>query len=209
LAVQLYEGLLPLALEYNTAIAGGDTNTWVGPLVIAVTLLGEPAEKDCLTRAGALPGDEILVTGAFGGSILGRHFDFEPRVNEALQLHRCYGIHAATDVSDGLSLDLWHICQESGCGAELALAAIPVHEDARRLARQRGDSVSPLDHALGDGEDFELVLAVPPDEAERLLKEQPLRTQLTRIGRFISESGLFAIDSSGTRRPISPAGYRH
>jgi thiamine-monophosphate kinase len=74
-----------------------------------------------------------------------------------------YRIHAATDVSDGLSLDLSHLLEASGCGAELRLDWIPVSDDARRLAASaEGSSESALDHAIGDGEDFELILAVPP-----------------------------------------------
>jgi thiamine-monophosphate kinase len=209
LAVQLYEGLLPLAERFDTAIAGGDTNTWDGPLVISVTVLGEPTGRGCLTRGGAKPGDAILVTGAFGGSIRGRHFDFEPRVNEAIELHGRYRLHAATDVSDGLSLDLSHICEESGCGAELDLAAIPIHPDADRLARQRNDGVSALEHALSDGEDFELVLAAPAEDAERMVSEQPLSVPVKRIGNVVAEPGLFAIDFDGVRRPLTPKGFRH
>ncbi len=71
-----------------------------------------------LVRSGARPGDKIVVTGSFGGSILGRHFDFEPRVREAIELHRRYELHAGIDVSDGLSLDLARLTAESGCGAQ-------------------------------------------------------------------------------------------
>ncbi len=77
LAVQLYEGMLPLAERFDLAIAGGDTNSWDGPLVLSVTLLGQVTERGPLRRAGARPGDWIVATGSFGGSILGRHFDFE------------------------------------------------------------------------------------------------------------------------------------
>ena len=87
LAIALYEGMLPLAEQYELAIAGGDTNSWDGPLAISITLLGEVTGRGPLRRGGAQPGDRIVVTGSFGGSILGRHLDFEPRVHEALLLH--------------------------------------------------------------------------------------------------------------------------
>ena len=86
LAQQLYEGLIPLAEEFDTAIAGGDTNTYDGPLVINVTAFGKLTDRGPFLRSGARPGDEILVTGDFGGSILGKHFTFTPRVREALTL---------------------------------------------------------------------------------------------------------------------------
>lgn len=209
LAVDLYEGLLPLAEHYGLGIAGGDTNSWDGPLVVCVTLIGQLTKRGPLCRSGARPGDRIVATGAFGGSILGRHLDFEPRVSEALLLAERYRLHAGIDVSDGLSLDLGRVAAESGCGAAVELAAVPVADDARRWAAQRADGSTPLDHALGDGEDFELILAVPPGEAERMLAEQPLAVPLTAIGQFIDEPGLWQIDASGQRSPMVPRGYQH
>lgn len=209
LAKALYEGMLPLAEEFDTVIAGGDTNTWDGPLVISVTALGEPTSRGVLTRGGAQPRDAIVVTGAFGGSILGRHFDFTPRVAESLYLHEHYRLDAATDVSDGLSLDLWHICEESNCGAELDLAAIPIHKDAHRFATQLDDGSTPLDHALSDGEDFELILAVPQEELPTLLADHKLSAALTAIGRFTAERGLWSFDPTGARRSLEPRGYQH
>ena len=209
MAQRLYEGLLPLAAEFDIAIAGGDTNAWDGPLVISITALGEPTERGPLLRSGARPGDAILVTGSFGGSILGRHFHFTPRVREALLLNDRYRLHAGIDVSDGLSLDLLRLTQESGCGAVLDLSAVPIAADAYRLADRRGGGATPLDHALGDGEDFELLLAVPSEEAERLVAEQPLEVSLTRIGHFIEGAGLWTSDATGRRCPLAPRGYQH
>jgi thiamine-monophosphate kinase len=209
LAVDLYEGLLPLAAEHGLAIAGGDTNSWDGPLVLSITLLGQPGPRGPLLRSGARPGDRILVTGSFGGSILGRHFDFAPRVAEALLLRERYELHAGIDVSDGLSLDLARLAEESGCGAAVALAAIPIAEAARRLAADRRDGSTPLDHALGDGEDFELILAAAPQEAARMLAEQPLGVPLNEIGRFVEERGLWQIDAGGRRSPLAAKGYLH
>jgi thiamine monophosphate kinase len=99
------------------AIVGGDTNSWDGPLVVSVTLLGEATERGPVTRRGARPGDWLLVTGGFGGSILGKHLDFTPRVREAQRLHERADLHAMIDVSDGLAADVHHLCEESGCGA--------------------------------------------------------------------------------------------
>ena len=209
LAVRLYEGLLPLAEQHGVIIAGGDTNSWDGPLVLSVTLIGQLTAGGPLKRSGALPGDRIVVTGSFGGSILGRHFDFEPRVAEALLLAERYELHAGIDVSDGLSIDVAHLAEESGCGAMLRTDAVPIADDARRLAEKLDDGSTPLDHALGDGEDFELALAVPPEEAERMLAEQPLDVPLTSIGRFVPEPGLWQADAKGRRAPLAPRGYQH
>lgn len=209
LATKLYEGLIPLAEQFDTAIAGGDTNTYDGPLVISVTAFGRLAERGPFLRSGARAGDELLVTGDFGGSILGKHLSFTPRVKEALALRR-YDVHAAMDVSDGLSLDLSRLCTASGCGAELNVDRIPIAAAARELSRQRNDGHTPLDHAFSDGEDFELLLAVPPDEAKRLCDEQPLGdVRLTSIGRLVAAPGLWSVDKSGTRTPLAPRGYLH
>lgn len=209
LAKELYLGLLPLAEQYGVAIAGGDTNCWNGPLAIGVTLLGEAAARGPLVRSGARPGDWLLATGAFGGSILGRHFDFEPRVREALLLHERYDLHAGMDVSDGLSLDASRLAEASGCGVVLRLEDVPISVAAEQLAAQLGDGTNALQHALSDGEDFELLLALAPDEARRLLGDQPLDAPLTAIGEFIAEPGLWALDASGKREPLPPRGWVH
>jgi thiamine-monophosphate kinase len=207
LAQQLAEGMIPLAERYDVAFAGGDTNTWDGPLVISVTILGEPTEHGALRRGGAKPGDVIVVTGNFGGSILGHHLDFEPRVNEAIALAERYELHAGIDVSDGLSLDLSRLATASGCGALVQLDAVPVGAAARELAAR--DGATPLAHALSDGEDFELVLAVPGNSARRLLADQPLEVPLTAIGEFVEAPGLWQLQADGRHSPLPAAGFEH
>lgn len=209
LAKALYEGMLPLARKYDVAIAGGDTNSWDGPLAISVTLLGSPTGRGPLRRSGARPGDCLLATGSFGGSLLGRHLDFEPRVNEAILLRERYELHAGIDVSDGLARDLAQLAAESGCGAVLHREQIPICEDARRLAAKLADGSTPLQHALRDGEDFELLLAVPPQAAQRMTAEQPLDVPLAVIGEFVAEPGLWLADASGRREPLEPGGWEH
>jgi thiamine-monophosphate kinase len=209
LAVSMYEGLLPMAERFGVAIAGGDTNAWDGPLVISVTLVGRVGPGGALRRSGARPDDQVIVTGRFGGSILGRHLEFEPRVSEALKLATRYTLHAGIDVSDGLSIDLARMAAQSGCGVVLDTDTIPLSEDAHRLARQLADGSSALEHALADGEDFELILAVPPKDAERMLAEHPIDVPLTSIGRFVREPGLWTVDPTGRRQPLIPRGYQH
>jgi thiamine-monophosphate kinase len=201
--------MIPLAQQYDVAMAGGDTNSWDGPLAVSVTVLGAVAGRGPLRRGGARPGDRIVVTGRFGGSILERHLDFEPRVREATALHEAYELHAGIDASDGLSLDLAHLLEESRCGAVVHTEQIPVADDARRLAAELADGSTPLDHALGDGEDFELILAVPPDEARRMLADRPFETPLTDIGEVIADPGLWQAAAGSGRTPLAVRGWEH
>jgi thiamine-monophosphate kinase len=204
LAEELYQGLREMADEFDTAIVGGDTNSWDGPLVISVTLFGEPTGRGPVTRSGARPGDWLLCTGPLGGSIRGHHLDFTPRVHEALRLNEVAELHAMIDVSDGLAADVWHLCTESGIGAVLRADAIPVADAARQMA----DGGSPLEHALGDGEDFELIFAVSPAEGQCLVETQPVPgITLAAVGECV-ESGLW-LESGGERRPLEPRGYVH
>ena len=205
----IYQGILALTTRFDVAVAGGDTNTWDGDLVISVTALGETTAKGPLRRDGARPGDLILATGSFGGSILGKHFDFEPRVHEALQLHERYELHAGIDVSDGLTLDLSRLAAESRCGAALSLEAIPIDPAAYRLVEQQDASTTALQHALSDGEDFELLLAVPPAEAQRIVQDQPLDTPITCIGQMVAQPGLWQREPAGALRPLEARGFEH
>ncbi len=209
LARDLFEGMLELAETFGVALAGGDTNSWEGPTAVSVTVLGFATADGILRRDGAEPGDRILVTGAFGGSILGKHFDFVPRIEEALFLNNRYGLKAGIDVSDGLSLDLARLAEASGCGARVSLSRVPVSGDAVRLAAELGDGVSSLEHALRDGEDFELLFAAAPGEAERICREQPLGVPISDIGEFLAEPGLYQTDSKGETSPLEPKGWEH
>jgi len=208
----LQAGLAALAAAHDVALAGGDTNTWDGPLVISTTLLGSVAPGAAWRRDGARPGDLLVASGAFGGSLLGRHLAVTPRCREATAVAGAYEVHAAIDVSDGLSLDIARMMTASGTAAVLDLDAVPIHPDALRLASEPGDGRSPLEHALGDGEDFELVLAMPPEEARRLVADSgrpPLETPFTIIGTVVAGEGLFARFGQGGRRPLVPQGYQH
>ncbi len=198
LAEELFQGMKALAAEFDVAIIGGDTNTWTGELVISVTMLGEATARGPVRRTGAKPGDWLFVTGPLGGSIRGHHLDFTPRVHEALALHEQVELHAMIDISDGLARDLHHICEESGCGAVLVADQIPISEAARSM----NDAKSPLDHALSDGEDFELLLAVSPQDGKKLSNGSAVH-----IGECI-ENGVW-LNVDGRDSPLAPLGYEH
>lgn len=182
------------------AIAGGDTNTWDGPLVLSVTVIGRTAGKP-LCRNQAQPGDAIFVTGPLGGSLLRRQFEFMPRIQEMLSLNAAFSLHAGMDISDGLSLDLLRLCRQSRCSAELFPDQIPISPDAVRLSALKPEesaiydwitssmvSGTPLDHALGDGEDFEVLFTAPWEESTRILQNS-LGISVFRIGRILEKTG--------------------
>lgn len=204
-ARQAHEGLLQLAAEHQVIIAGGDTNSWNGPLVICVTVIGEVIGRGAVRRSGARPGDWIMTTGSFGGSLAsGRHLTFPPRVNEAQRLHAAAELHAMIDVSDGLAADLFHILDESRAGAVLRAEAIPISEAA--LAN---DGRSPLLHALGDGEDFELLFTVSPEDGRRLLRNPPVDVPLSHIGEIVTGSGCQLVATDGNITPLPRLGWEH
>lgn len=203
-ARDLHEGLESLAEEFHVAIIGGDTNTWDGPLVISVTLIGEATERGPVLRSGAKPGDWLFVTGPLGGSILGHHLTFTPRIREALDLHRLVELHAMIDLSDGLAADLHHLLDESRVGATVIADAIPLADDARRMT----DGRRPLDHALSDGEDFELLFTISPEDGQRLLATSDCG-KLTHIGTIDVELGCRLQRPSGEVEPLLRGGWQH
>ncbi len=207
LARELMLGMIPLSLRASCPIQGGDTNCWDGRLAINVTALGEVPAGQSWPRSGARKDDILMVTGRLGGSLLGKHLDFEPRVDEALFVRAAVDIHAAMDISDGLSLDAWRLTQVSGCGIELDESALPISPAAFELAATSGKS--PLEHALHDGEDFELLLAVSAEDAAKLTHLWPFETPLTSIGRVTAERGLWLQNRQGIRMPLVPEGYEH
>ncbi|HEY8503286.1 MAG TPA: thiamine-phosphate kinase [Gemmataceae bacterium] len=206
IAEELYRGLREVGDRFGTPLVGGDTNSWDGPLVISVTVLGRAVPPGPVRRSGARPGDWLLVTGPLGGSILGKHLDFTPRVREALRLLSLAPLHAMIDLSDGLAGDLGHLCRESGCGAVLSAGSIPVSPAAEELSRR--DGLPPLEHALRDGEDFELLFAVAPEDGRRLLETQPVEgVTLARVGECVA-SGVW-LEQDGVRKPLEPRAFEH
>jgi thiamine-monophosphate kinase len=208
----LLEGIQSITAEHGCTLAGGDTNSWDGPLVVSVTAIGSVPPGRAWRRDGAKPGDLLVVTGACGGSLLGRHLAVQPRCRESLFIESRFEVHAAIDVSDGLSLDLSRMMQASATGAVVRMASVPIHADAHRMSLLPGDGKTPLDHALSDGEDFELILAMPPDAAHDLVAaagQAPLDLPITIIGEVTAEPGLIAEDADGARTALPPRGYVH
>ena len=209
IARDLHAGMAPLAERFGVALAGGDTNVWDGPLVVSVTVVGETNPTGAVRRSGARPGDVIVVTGPLGGSLQsGRHLRPEPRIEAAWRLAGLVPIHALIDLSDGLASDLGHILAESGgLGAEIDTAALPIHPDA--VAAAAADGRTPLDHALGDGEDFELCLTIAPDDWARLANQPVVGVTLTRVGTISATPGIRLRWPDGSTEHMTGKGFDH
>jgi thiamine-monophosphate kinase len=217
---QFMAGLAGAASEAGVALVGGDLSQ-SQEIMIAVTVTG-----DCrfpVTRAGARPGDAIFVSGTLGdaagglrllekGGILGvakpvrplvgAFLDHEPRLKLGALLARRRLASAMIDLSDGLSVDLRHICEESGAGAEVEAARIPISPALARFARD------PLDMALNGGEDFELLFTVRPAKVPAV--EALARTfHLARIGRMIPGRAVRLVMPGNKKRPLRPRGFEH
>ncbi len=177
-----YRGLGRCAHAHGVAIVGGDCTQSDGFLGAFLTLFGRSGKR-VLTREAGRAGDALFVTGALGGSLLGRHARFTPRLAEGRWLAERPGVHAAIDLSDGLGKDLAALAAP-GLVAWVETGALPISADARRAASE--DGRPPLDHALNDGEDFELLFAVSSRHADalELAWRKRFKTRLTRIGKL-------------------------
>ena len=205
-AKDVHAGLLELADEYDIVLAGGDTNSWRGPLVINVAVIGEPLGARPVPRSGARPGDWLFVTGSLGGSLAGRHLTFTPRLREASRLVELVDLHAMLDISDGLAADLHHMLKQSHVGAILDAEQIPVSAAATQQATA---DRSAFDRAISDGEDFELLFAVSPADGQRLESLWCDETPVTRIGQITAESGCWLRDRAGQLVTLPPLGWTH
>ena len=179
-----YRGLAACALRYRVKIVGGDiTQGPAGFFGAFLTLHGESASR-VVTRNGARAGDSIYVTGTLGGSLLGHHHRFTPRLAEGTWLAGRSEVRAMMDVSDGLAKDLGSLTPE-GLVPAMHAAAIPISTAARR--RSKTTKLPSLHHALCDGEDYELLLIVRRNASsfEGAWKRRFPKLKLSRLGRFV------------------------
>ncbi|UCH35005.1 MAG: thiamine-phosphate kinase [Armatimonadota bacterium] len=222
---KLYDGLDAAASEYGASIIGGDIVGSTGGVMVSVSLLGEVEEALLMRRSGAQPGDVLMVTGALGDAAAGlrileaerspgedkedavvKHLRPVPRLNEARILARGGHVTAAIDVSDGLAGDARHIAEESGVGVRLYADRVPIGAACAAAAKRL--DVDPLDLALRGGEDYELLVAVRPDEAERLAEflHHETAVPLTAVGEVVdAEQGETLVRSDGDEMPLAGA----
>ena len=229
---RLYAGMRALARRYEVAIVGGNIAATAGPLAIDVTLLGRVAPDRALKRSGGRPGDALLVTETLGAAAAGVLIATggatagtisrearervrqamvapAPRVATGQALAATGAVSAMLDVSDGLAADLEHLCASSGVGAIVDAAAVPVDPAAAAVAEDYGRDA--LELALSGGEDYELLFAVRPADAERALAAVTGTGGTARIIGQLTDTalGMRLRDAGGTLRPLEPRGWDH
>jgi thiamine-monophosphate kinase len=211
-------GLLNLARKSSVNLAGGDSAESPDGILADIVVLGSAPRGKAILRSGARAGDRIYVSGALGGSAATvrkmiaestrrlkpadypQHFLPEPRLTLGRTLRERGLVSAMIDISDGLSTDLAHICEESGVGAEVQAEAIPrasVGKPAREVD---------LELALHGGEDYELLFTVPQD------KRVPPRISgvpISLIGQITRVRKVFLKNQNGVRSILRPQGWEH
>lgn len=224
----LFGGIARICKKFNVQLIGGDISATSGPLTITSTLFGVGSKVGAychtpILRSGAQAGDAILVTGRLGGSIMGKHLNFTPRLKEATLLTKKYQINSMIDISDGLLADLNHILESSKVGALIDEKSIPISPDAyhikshipenRSSSRLEGhpkSQIRALHHSLSDGEDFELLFTAPMPDAVRIIRDKELKkTRVSIIGLIHLQKGIFLCNARGKISRVKPEGYSH
>jgi thiamine-monophosphate kinase len=201
-AEDIYRGLREIGDAMNCPLVGGDVAGWAHPLAVSVTAFGLAPGGGPVLRSGGRAGDVLLVTGSLGGAWRGeRHLTFTPRIAESAVLVDRYRPSAMIDLSDGLATDLGRLCKASNVGARVESQAVPIAEDVA--------AADPLAAALTDGEDYELLFALPPDKADALLAETPFETPVSRIGELTAAREVLLARPDGQAVPLEPGGWEH
>jgi thiamine-monophosphate kinase len=222
------EGLAADQAQFAIALAGGDTVATVGPLALSLTALGQIEAGSALRRNAGQAGDVVLVSGTLGDAALGlrvcrgelpllapdlraqlvgRYRIPEPRVALGRALVRGRLARAALDVSDGLVADLGHICEESGVGAVIEAARLPLSPGASAALAGSSDLIGDV---LGGGDDYELLFTA---EEGALLAVRAAAVAagvpVTAIGRLTAEPGIRVEDAEGRPVAVGKAGWTH
>ena len=232
---QLYEGMMAACRPHKVRLIGGDTSASTAGWFINITMIGSVTPHRALFRSGAKVGDDLYVTGTLGDSLAGlellkqvhrktttlsltpshrrflmrRHLRPTARIAEGQWLSKHSWATSAIDVSDGLSGDLRHLCEESRVGAEIDLSALPLSPACRAYGGLTGQD--PMALALQGGEDYELLFTVSSRQRkgfERMASSH--RFHVTRIGRIRpARSGISGISLDGQRNPLPVTSYEH
>ncbi len=204
---RFYTGLSQEACQRQIQVNGGDVSPTEEFLGAFMTLVGYGNER-ILKRKGASLEALVFVTGSLGGSRLEKHFNFEPRLSEGQWLATQKGVSSCMDLSDGIGKDCAAILLDH-CGATIDASRIPISEDARTLSQSSGRS--PLDHAINDGEDYELLFTLEADQDyDRFISDwkSQFETSVTQIGHITKRVANHpSVVFSNLGGKIDPTGY--
>jgi thiamine-monophosphate kinase len=222
------DGLAQDQAAFDIALWGGDTTSTPGPLALTATLVGAVPDGRALRRNGARPGDRVLVTGTIGDGFFGlaahrgelpdlaepvrrflaqRYVLPQPRLALGRMLAEQGLAHAGMDISDGLAADLGHMCAASGCGAEVAVASVPLSDAVADLVAADPSLIAA---AITGGDDYELLLAVPPESVSDVLTAaRQAQTPIAEIGAFVADAGLTFLDRDNQPLAFEKAGFTH
>lgn len=228
----LYKGIELACENYNVDLAGGDTSTSLTGMAISITALGEGEKGSVVYRSGAKKNDLICVTGDLGAAYLGlqllerekKLFLENPEVQPALEGYdyllqrqlkpepraditdyfRKHNVSPTSmiDISDGLSSEILHICNESQAGCKLFADRIPIDSETEKLAAEF--NITPLVAALNGGEDYELLFTLSPGEYVKVRGNRQIKT----IGHITDkEDGSNLITHDGSFIPLVAQGW--
>lgn len=191
------KGLQECAEKYNVSVIGGDMASMPIGNTASLTIIGISENDQFITRSGASENDELFATGCFGQSFLSEwHLHFTPRLKEGAWLNKNHFASAMIDVSDGLLRDVARMTKSSNLSLVL---------DTQKIALSKNAT---LDNALSDGEDYELLFAVPAKKSIELQNSWPKDfAQLAKIGTFQTQEGSLVKDLNG--KILNVTGYDH
>jgi len=217
---EYFSGFKSAVEEGGLALIGGDISE-SKKISISVTVIGEG--QNIIQRGGAKEGHLLFVSGSLGDTkqgfillkkgyrlgddkradlFLKAFLNPLPQISLGKELSRLNLASSMIDVSDGLSVDLSHLCQESGVGAEVYLDRLPLSPEIYHFRKQ------PYGLALHGGEDYQLLFTVPPQNLKFLLRLQK-KYRITSIGRIIKKRQIFLVNQKGKRKPLKISGYQH
>jgi thiamine-monophosphate kinase len=201
---QLHAGIVKAGEKFGCELVGGDITSWKdkNQFAISVAMISKKADNEPIRRSGAKVEDNICVTGSLGGSDYGKHLKFEPRVTEAIKIAQMVKVHSMIDISDGLSSDLNRICRQSSVGALINAENIPISQQARK-------NKEPLNSALNDGEDFELLFTLSQEDCRRLLAKWDEPTAISKIGTITNTNKMQMKMTDGRIIDLHNKGYDH
>jgi thiamine-monophosphate kinase len=222
--LELYSGMKSLFSRFNCPIVGGDIFSSPKGLVVTISLLGEVEKNLFKTRNGAKIGDLIYVTGDLGEAEAGlrllkrskakrnlitkKHLTPYPRIEESRFLIKSLKITSMIDISDGLSSDLCHICEESNKGALIYAEKIPVSQRITKTCKSL--NLSPLNFALSSGEEYELLFTLNPKDEGKIKKITQGKFKIALIGEIKSKKDEIKIlERDGEIRDLRKTGYTH